>query len=92
MANSRQAYFKKTYGRPVKFAEAFGVRIGKDAIFPAEFMDVLPGQVYRKRLDEDQQRKFIQGSTAPPDARLKSIRDAVAPVSCSCLSFPIEHS
>lgn len=65
----------------------FGVRMGKAAVFPAEVCKMRAGQLFKRRLNEDQQRKFMDAATQKPFERLNGITGAVSgDVSkfCSC--------
>ena len=56
----------------------FGVKISKNVVFPAEFCEIVPGQFYKKMLGEAQRTELVKHSTKKPDARIRSIREAVA--------------
>ena len=62
----------------VQYPKWFGVKIGKDAVFPAEFCDIVPGQFYKRMLDESQRSELVSSATKHPNQRLRSITDAVA--------------
>lgn len=95
-----QDYFKETYGYRIQYPQCFGVRVGQRAIFPAEVCRVSPGQLFRRRLEPEQQRDFIKYAVQPPFRRLADIQGAVqGQVSCgqsfmqcipveSCVSVP----
>ncbi|TCD71888.1 Phosphatidylinositol 4-kinase pik1alpha (PI4-kinase)(PtdIns-4-kinase) [Steccherinum ochraceum] len=72
-----QDYIERKYNCRLRFPYSFGVRVGRDAVFPAEFCDVTPGQLYRKRLNEEQQRTFIKFATQNPQERLRTIESSV---------------
>ncbi|THH33923.1 hypothetical protein EUX98_g245 [Antrodiella citrinella] len=74
---SVESYFAAKYNYQLRLPGCFGVKIGRTAVFPAEVCMVMPGQLYKKRLDEDQQRKFIQSATQKPSDRLHDIGQAV---------------
>lgn len=54
------------------------MRIGRDAVFPAEVCEVLPGQVYKKRLDPMDMQEFLKSSVMKPQARMDAIVEAVS--------------
>ena len=56
----------------------FGVKISKNVVFPAEFCEIVPGQFYKKMLEEAHRTALLKHSTKKPDARIRSIREAVA--------------
>ena len=62
----------------MRYPEAFGVRIGKSAIFPAEVCAIAPGQVYKRKLDGRDTTKFLEKSTVRPDARIRDIQQAIS--------------
>ena len=74
---SLQKHFETKYNVQVKFPRCVGVRIGKTAVIPAEFCDVIPGQVYRKKIPPQIQKGFLEFATQRPEARLEDIRTAV---------------
>lgn len=55
----------------------FGVRIGKDAVFPAEVCEVIPGQLYRKKLSPENTTQFLRFSVQKPHERLMTITNGV---------------
>jgi len=71
-------HFQQHHNIAIRFPAMFGVRIGKDAVFPAEICDVIPGQLYRKKLSPEATVTFLKFSTQKPDARLRTIKEAVA--------------
>jgi eukaryotic translation initiation factor 2C len=56
----------------------FGVRVGKDAVFPAEFCTIVPGQVYKKKLNGRDTTTLLGKSTMRPDRRLQDIQQALS--------------
>lgn len=85
-----QDHFQQHHNIALRFPAMFGVRIGKDAVFPAEICDVIPGQLYRKKLSPEATVTFLKFSTQKPDARLRTIKEAVAGPVCT-LCFPIHE-
>lgn len=55
-----------------------GVRVGRTAIIPAEFLEIVPGQLYRKKIPPACQKDFLQFSTQKPHDRLRDIQNAVS--------------
>ncbi|KAH9854098.1 Piwi domain-containing protein [Lenzites betulinus] len=70
-------YFESKYNCRVRFPDIVGVRVGQSAIIPAEFCDVVPGQVFRKKLTPAVQNEFLRFSTQSPNDRLRDIQNAV---------------
>ncbi|KAI0797904.1 Piwi domain-containing protein [Abortiporus biennis] len=71
-------YFRDKYNYQLRYPGIFGVLVGKDAVYPAELCLVPPGQIYRRKLDSDQQAKMIDFAKMKPDQRLRTIKDAVS--------------
>ncbi|TBU46794.1 Piwi-domain-containing protein [Dichomitus squalens] len=74
---SVQRHFETKYQVPVQYPRAVGVKIGKTAIFPAEFCEVQPGQIYRKQIPPRVQKEFLNIATQRPDVRFRAITEAV---------------
>ncbi|KZT69027.1 Piwi-domain-containing protein [Daedalea quercina L-15889] len=73
-----RAHYQQAHNRPLQHPRIFGVRIGRDAVIPAELCRVLPGQLYRKKIPPEMGADFLKFATQKPDARLKAIEDAVS--------------
>ncbi|EKM55524.1 uncharacterized protein PHACADRAFT_121053 [Phanerochaete carnosa HHB-10118-sp] len=73
-----QEHFREHHHIALRFPEAFGVRVGKSAIFPAEVCDVFPGQIYRKQLDGPATTDMLRETAVRPDQRLDNIRKAIS--------------
>ena len=79
-----QEHFRQTYNLSLRFPEIFGVRIGRDAVFPAEVCVVERGQLYRKKIPAEIGPEFLKFSTQQPHDKLNTIEAAVSgPVSAS---------
>lgn len=76
--HSTQAHYQQTWNIRLQLPNIFGVRIGRDAVIPAELCEVVPGQLYRKKIPADMGATFVRFSTQRPDVRMKSIQDAVS--------------
>ncbi|RDX55086.1 Piwi-domain-containing protein [Lentinus brumalis] len=61
----------------VRFPRAIGVRVGKSAIVPAEFCEIVPGQLFRKKLPPELQNDLLKAATTRPEKRQAAIQDAV---------------
>lgn len=78
--------------------EYVGVRIGQTSIVPVEFCIVEPGQVYKRRLPADVQRKFIELAVQEPNRRRRDIEvaisDGVSTLRVVCISTqsPLKRS
>ncbi|KAL1947711.1 hypothetical protein VTO73DRAFT_13435 [Trametes versicolor] len=71
-------HFEHKYNRPVRLPRIVGIRMGATAIIPAEFCQIVPGQVYRKKLPPETQKDFLGFSTQKPAERLRDIQNAVS--------------
>ncbi|OBZ75793.1 Protein argonaute-1 [Grifola frondosa] len=71
-----QTYYQQRYNRSIK-PELFGIRSGKDSVFPAELCTVVPGQAYKKKLPPELQDTLVKFATQRPSDRLQQIKDAV---------------
>ncbi|CAL1704410.1 unnamed protein product [Somion occarium] len=71
-------YFQQKYNFALRYSTVFGIQIGKDAVFPAEVCTITPGQLYKKKLSEDQTKSFVSLAVQKPHQRLGSIESAVS--------------
>ncbi|KAH9901258.1 Piwi domain-containing protein [Cubamyces lactineus] len=71
-------HFEQKYNVQVRFPRMVGVRVGQTAIIPAEFLEIVPGQLYRKKIPPACQKDFLQFSTQKPHERLRDIQNAVS--------------
>ncbi|KAI0336397.1 Piwi-domain-containing protein [Cubamyces sp. BRFM 1775] len=71
-------HFEQKYNVQVRYPRMVGVRVGRTAIIPAEFLEIVPGQLYRKKIPPACQKDFLQFSTQKPHERLRDIQNAVA--------------
>jgi eukaryotic translation initiation factor 2C len=53
------------------------VRLGKDAVYPAEVCEIIPGQIYKKKLEPSEMTEFLALSTMKPFERMNNIGQAV---------------
>ncbi|KAI0745804.1 Piwi domain-containing protein [Earliella scabrosa] len=72
-----ERHFQEKYNVRITMPRAVGVRLGRSSVVPAELCDVVPGQVYRKRLDPSLQKKFLSYATETPSRRRDMIQGAV---------------
>ncbi|KAK0197553.1 argonaute-like protein [Armillaria mellea] len=73
-----ETYFA-ALNRRIRYPDIIGLRLStQDAenavIVPAELCDVVPGQMFKKRLPSDLTSDAVSFGTIPPDRRLQSIR------------------
>lgn len=73
-----QAHYQQAWNIHLQLPRVFGVRIGRDAIIPAELCEVVPGQLYKKKIPADMGATFLKFATQKPDVRLRLIQDAVS--------------
>ena len=78
-----QRHFQEKYNVRITMPRAVGVRLGRSSVVPAELCDVVPGQVYRKRLDPSLQKKFLSYATETPSRRRDMIQGAVRDNVCT---------
>ncbi|KAI8998763.1 Piwi domain-containing protein [Trametes punicea] len=71
-------HFEHKYNVQVRFPHLVGVRVGSTAIIPAEFCEIVPGQLYKKKIPPECQKDFLSFSTQKPMERLRDIQNAVA--------------
>ena len=71
-------YFEHHHHIKIRYPQAFGVRIGRSAVYPAEMCTVAPGQVYKKKLEGSDTTKFLNKSTVRPGARIDDIQKAIS--------------
>ncbi|KAI0705837.1 Piwi-domain-containing protein, partial [Cytidiella melzeri] len=72
-----EEHFRSHHGKHLQEPRAFGVRIGKDAVYPAEVCKILPGQVYKKKLDPTDMAEFLKLAVLKPQDRMNAIGQAV---------------
>ncbi|KAI0721640.1 Piwi domain-containing protein [Cerioporus squamosus] len=73
-----QRHFESKYNLQVRYPRIVGIRRGKTAIIPAEFCQVVGGQVYRKKIPPQAQKMFLEFATQKPRLRITDIRNAVS--------------
>ncbi|KZT73857.1 Piwi-domain-containing protein [Daedalea quercina L-15889] len=71
-------HFRQTYNLHLQYPDIFGVRIGRDAVFPAELCVVERGQLYRKKIPAEIGPDFLKFSTQRPHDKLRTIEAAVS--------------
>ncbi|KII94793.1 hypothetical protein PLICRDRAFT_192151 [Plicaturopsis crispa FD-325 SS-3] len=77
-----QEYFARTYNITGWDPLVFGVKVGNDAVFPAQLCTVLPGQFFKKKLNAEVTKEMVKFSTRKPHERLELIQSgAGAPAS-----------
>ncbi|KAI1796003.1 Piwi-domain-containing protein [Ganoderma leucocontextum] len=72
-----EAHFKRKYNLTVHHKECIGVRLGRSAIIPAEFCEIVEGQLFKKKIPAHIQKEFLSFATQRPEHRLDAIRTAV---------------
>ncbi|KAG0308842.1 eukaryotic translation initiation factor 2C, 2 [Dissophora globulifera] len=73
-------YFEQTYGKRLRYPAlpCIGSK-GKQAVcyFPIEVCSIVPGQHYKKKLNEDQLATMIKSTAVRPDVRASKIKSAL---------------
>lgn len=72
-----QHHFQTKYNVRVRWPRALGVRIGRTAVIPAEFVNIESGQVYRKKIPPQIQSDFLRFSTKRPRERWNALMQAI---------------
>ncbi|KAK7036065.1 protein argonaute-2 [Favolaschia claudopus] len=69
-------YFLQTGGHPLRFPNLLCVRVSERHLIPLERCIVLPGQLLKKQLPDDDKfkRAFLEFSTMKPKERMQSIQ------------------
>ncbi|KAF7789534.1 hypothetical protein EIP86_000480 [Pleurotus ostreatoroseus] len=70
-------YFEQHHNQRIRYPDAFGVRLGRSNVYPAELINVVPGQVYKQKLDPEDTQKFMSVSVTNPRDKLNEITQAV---------------
>ena len=65
------------YNLQVRYPRIVGVKTSKTAIIPAEFCQIVPGQVYRKKIPSHAQKSLLDFATQRPQLRIRDIKNAV---------------
>jgi len=73
-----QEHYRQAYNVSLRYPTIFGVRIGRDAVFPAELCNVEKGQLYRKKIPAEIGPDFLSFSTQKPHERMQTIEAAIA--------------
>ncbi|GJE90868.1 argonaute-like protein [Phanerochaete sordida] len=71
-------HFMEHHRYTLRNPHAFGVRANKSAVFPAEVCRIVPGQLYKKKLDGRATSEVIKHTSMRPDVRLDKIKKAVS--------------
>ncbi|KAL7283289.1 hypothetical protein ACG7TL_002718 [Trametes sanguinea] len=71
-------HFQNKYNVPVRYPRLVGVKVGQGSVIPAEFCEVVPGQIYRKKIPTECQNDFLSFATQKPAERLRDIQNAVS--------------
>ncbi|KAG0252761.1 hypothetical protein BG011_006820 [Mortierella polycephala] len=74
---SVREYYKEAYGTPLNYPSlpCFGVRHKENtSFFPAEMCYIVPGQHYKKKLNEEQVATMIKETAVKPDQRARNIQ------------------
>lgn len=66
------------YNERLRYPRVFGVRIGRDNIFPAEVCTVEEGQLYRKKVPAEVGPDFLKFSIQRPPEKLRTIEAAIS--------------
>ena len=61
--------------RMLQNPDAFGIRAGGDAVFPAEVCEIVPGLRFRNKLSAEDTSTFNQKTKSRPDAHLRTFRE-----------------
>lgn len=76
-----QDYYLSAYNRRLEFPSIIGVFVAartRKVVIPIEICNVLPGQLYKKKLDASMTRKAVEFSIMSPADRLKRITESGA--------------
>ncbi|KAJ3530890.1 hypothetical protein NM688_g7649 [Phlebia brevispora] len=71
-------YYAEHHHMQLKFPDALGVRLGKRNVIPAELVEIVPGQVFKKKLDPTDMQDFLKVAQTRPKDRIDTIVEAVA--------------
>ncbi|KAF9198243.1 hypothetical protein BGZ49_001005 [Haplosporangium sp. Z 27] len=77
---SVEEYFARQYDRRLRYPSVpcIGAKgMNSTIYFPAEFCFIVPGQHYKKKLNEDQVAGMIKATAIKPSARLNNIKDSL---------------
>ncbi|TFY63508.1 hypothetical protein EVJ58_g3223 [Rhodofomes roseus] len=73
-----QEYYRQVYNVQLRYPSIFGIRIGRDAVFPIELCNIEKGQLYRKKIPAEIGPDFLSFSTQKPHDRLQTIEAAIS--------------
>ncbi|GBB99129.1 hypothetical protein RclHR1_03420012 [Rhizophagus clarus] len=72
-----KTYFQNTYNRRLEFPLLPCVVVRRNVYLPIEFCDVIQGQRYMRKLDEDQISKMMDFTRQNPTVRANKIREGL---------------
>jgi eukaryotic translation initiation factor 2C len=80
---SVKLHFQETYNIRIRFSDMFGVNIsGKKnphpSVIPAELCQVIPGQLYKRKVPEYLTAKVVEFSKIKPQDRFRKISQSVS--------------
>ena len=75
-------HFQETYNIRIRYSEIFGVNIsGKNnphpSVIPAELCEVIPGQLYKRKVPEYLTAKVVDFAKIKPQDRFRKISQSV---------------
>ncbi|EIN05853.1 Piwi-domain-containing protein [Punctularia strigosozonata HHB-11173 SS5] len=70
-------YHRTLRGENLKYPGLFGVVVGRDTVIPAEYVEIVPGQLYQKKLPAELMKDVLAFATQRPETRLDNIVNAV---------------
>lgn len=82
LLNTVKLHFQETYNIRIRYSEIFGVNIsGKKnphpSVIPAELCEVIPGQLYKRKVPEYLTAKVVDFAKIRPQDRFKKITQSV---------------
>lgn len=76
MLISYQNYYMEVYQLSLRYPKIFTIRTGENTYVPIELCQVVPSQVYRKKLAPRDQQEFLRISKRDPAERFDMIQRA----------------
>ncbi|ETW76417.1 hypothetical protein HETIRDRAFT_480543 [Heterobasidion irregulare TC 32-1] len=70
-------YYRQTHQKTVTQPMLFGVKINSTAVIPAEFCQIVKGQIYKKKVPPELMKQVLDFAVKPPTERLNNILDGV---------------
>lgn len=70
-------YYLDTYGTNLRHPQLWGVSLGRGVVIPGELCQVVPNQLYKKKVADNLMKGMLEFAEQSPSAKIAAIRGAV---------------